>query len=197
MTELMFLGHRILQQGSEACSLKVDKILNWPVPKSATDIHSFLGLVWYIAVFLPHLVEHTGVLTPLTMKESKKNFPTWSMAHQTAFEAIKVLVVSWECLTVIDHTMPGNNKIFVTCDASDWQTGTVLSWDLTWESAQPVVFDSMQLKDAQKNYTIHEKEMLAIVCALKKWQSDLLGTQFIVYMDHRTLEIFDTQKDLS
>jgi hypothetical protein len=55
----------------------------------------------------------------------------------------------------------------------------------------------MQLKDAQKNYPVHEKEMLAIVQALKKWWSDLLGSQFIVYTDHRTLENFETQKDLS
>lgn len=39
--------------------------------------------------------------------------------------------------------------------------------------------------------------MLAIVCALKKWRSDLLGSQLYVYTDHQTLENFDTQKDLS
>jgi hypothetical protein len=55
----------------------------------------------------------------------------------------------------------------------------------------------MQLNDAQKNYPIYEKEMLAIVRALKKWQSDLLRSQFIVYTDHWTLENFETQKDLS
>ena len=66
-----------------------------------------------------------------------------------------------------------------------------------WESARPVAFDSMQLKGAEKNYPVHEKELLAIIRALKKWRSDLLGTQFLVYTDHRTLEIFNTQKDLS
>jgi hypothetical protein len=55
----------------------------------------------------------------------------------------------------------------------------------------------MQLKDAQKDYPVHEKEMLAIVRALKKWRSDLLGSEFYVYTNHRTLENFDTQKDLS
>jgi YD repeat-containing protein len=119
------------------------------------------------------------------------------MEHQNAFEAIKALVVSRECLTMIDHTNPGDNKIFVTCDASDRRTGAVLSWGPTWETARPVAFDSMQLRDAQKNYPVHEKEMLVIVRAVKKWQSDLLGSQFIVYTDHRTLENFDTQKDLS
>jgi hypothetical protein len=156
-----------------------------------------LGLVRYISAFLPHLAEHTAVLTPLTTKDCEKIFPEWCPAHQEAFDAIKALVVSRECLTVIDHTAPGNNRIFVTCDASDLRTGAVLSWGPTWETARPVAFDSMQLKDAQKNYPVHEKEMLAIVRALKKWRSDLLGSEFIVYTDHRTLENFESQKDLS
>jgi hypothetical protein len=109
LTELVFLGHRISQQGIEACSSKVDKILSWPTPKSATDVRSFLGLVRYIAVFLPHLADHTTVLIPLTTKECEKDFPTWSSTHQIAFDAIKSLIVSHECLTVIDHMLPGNN----------------------------------------------------------------------------------------
>ena len=55
----------------------------------------------------------------------------------------------------------------------------------------------MQLKPAEKNYLIHEKELLAIIHALKKWRSDLLGIPIYVYTDHRTLENFDTQRDLS
>jgi hypothetical protein len=98
---------------------------------------------------------------------------------------------------VIDHENPADNNIFVTCDASDRQTGAVLSWGPTWEAARPVAFDSMQLNPAQKNYPIHEKELLAIIQALKKWRSDLLGSPIYVYTDHRTLENFDTQKDLS
>ena len=45
LTELIFLGYRISQQGIEACSSKVDKILNWPTPRTASDVRSFLGLV--------------------------------------------------------------------------------------------------------------------------------------------------------
>ena len=55
----------------------------------------------------------------------------------------------------------------------------------------------MQLKGAEKNYLVHEKELLAIVCSLKKWRADLLGIPIVVYTDHRTLENFDTQRDLS
>jgi hypothetical protein len=55
----------------------------------------------------------------------------------------------------------------------------------------------MQLKAAEKNYLIHEKELLAIIRVLKKWRTDLLGSPIYVYTDHKTLENFDTQKDLS
>lgn len=192
-----FLGHHISERGIEANSSKIDKIMNWPVPKTATDVRAFLGLVRYISLFLPNLAEHTRILTPLTTKDCRKNFPQWTVEHQTAFEAVKALVVSADCLTTIDHDSPGDNKIFVTCDASDWRIGATLSFGPTWETARPVAFDSMQLKAAEKNYPVHEKELLAIIRALKKWRSDLLGSHFIVYTDHRTLENFDTQKDLS
>lgn len=150
----------------------------------------------YIASFLPNLAEHTVVLTPLTAKEFEKKFPEWNLTHQHAFEAIKALVVRHKCLTVIDANA-GDNKIFINCDASDLRTGAILSWGMTWENAHPIAFDSMQLKDAQKNYPVHKKEMLVIVCALKKWCLDLLGSQILVYSDHCTLEIFKMQKDLS
>ena len=101
--------------------------------------------------------------------------------------------MSQECLTAIDHANLGNNKVFITFDMSDWHTGAALSVGTSWESAHPVAFDSMQLKGTEKNYPVHEKELLAIVHVLKKWQSDLLGIPFIVYTDHWTLQNFDTQ----
>lgn len=192
-----FLGHRISADGIEPQSSKVDKILAWPQPHNATEVRSFLGLVRYVAAFLPRLAEHTRVLTPLTTKAATAEFPPWTNAHQSAFDAIKQLLVGRECLTVIDHDHPGDNRIFLTTDASDWRTGATLSWGKTWESARPVAFDSMQLRDAELNYPVHEKELLAIVRALKKWRSDLIGMPVTVYTDHRTLENFDTQKDLS
>jgi len=55
----------------------------------------------------------------------------------------------------------------------------------------------MQLNNAQKHYPVHEKELLAIICALKKWRADLLGGPIAVFTDHRMLENFNTQRDLS
>ena len=113
-----------------------------------------------------------------------------------AFETIKSIVTSRECLTSIDHENMGNNKIFVTTDASDRISGAVLSFGPTWESAQPVAYDSMTFKGLELNYPVHEKELLAIMCALRKWKVDLLGSEFLVYTDHKTLLNFDRQKDM-
>jgi RNase H-like domain found in reverse transcriptase len=60
-----------------------------------------------------------------------------------------------------------------------------------------VAFDSTTFKGTKLNYPIHKKELLAIICALKKWQSDLVGSPFFIFTDHKTLENFNTQKDLS
>ncbi|KAL4257233.1 DNA/RNA polymerase superfamily protein [Pleurotus pulmonarius] len=121
----------------------------------------------------------------------------WSDAHQQAFDGIKSLVASRECLTVIDHEDPGENRIFVTTDASDLGTGAVLSFGKDWKTARPVAFESKQLSPAKKNYPTHEKEMLAIVRALHKWRNELLGAEFQVFTDHRTLEFFNQQRNLS
>ena len=130
------------------------------------------------------------------MKKDAKSHFSWSEEHQAAFDDIKALVVSTNCLTVINHADP-DNKIFIACNVSDWQTGACLSFGKTWETSHPVAYDSIQLSGAEKNYPIHEKELLAIIRTLKKWQTDLISAEFVVYTDHHTLENFNTQCDLS
>jgi hypothetical protein len=76
--EVDFLGHHLSQRGIEANSSKVEHILQWPTPKNATDVRSFLELTRYVAVFLPKLAEFMRILTPLTTKEARKSFPEWS-----------------------------------------------------------------------------------------------------------------------
>jgi hypothetical protein len=73
--EINFLGHHISAWGIKPNSSKVERILSWPVPQNATDICSYLGLVRYVAAFLPKLADHTSVITPLTTKNAHKHFP--------------------------------------------------------------------------------------------------------------------------
>lgn len=196
-TEIDFLGHHISTRGIEADEHKAQRILDWPKPKTATETRAFLGLVRYILAFLPDLAKHSGILDPFTTKEAEKFFPEWGTRENEAFQAIKALVASRDCLTIIDHSLLATHKIYVTTDASDTQSGAVLSFGTTWEAARPVAFDSKTFKDAELNYPVHEKELLAIIRALKKWRADLIGVPFLVYTDHKTLENFHQQKDLS
>jgi YD repeat-containing protein len=140
--EVDFLRHRISAHGIKPDKSKVTQILEWPTPQKSNDVRSFLGLVHYLADHLPALAEHTCILTPLTTKEADRHFPLWNTEHVNAFQAIKDLVISPHCLMTIDHDNPGGNKIFLTCDASDYCTSAVLSWGKTWKTARPVAFDS-------------------------------------------------------
>ncbi len=79
--ELHFLGHKISQHGIEADKGKADHILAWLHPKSAQEVCSFLGLVRYLATFLPNLADHTAVLTELTLKSCESVFPLWTAKH--------------------------------------------------------------------------------------------------------------------
>ena len=183
-SEIRFLGHRISASGVEADEGKAERIQNWPTPTCVKHVRSFLGLVRYLSAFLPNLATHTTVLDELTMKECDKSFPPWSKRHQTAFENIKALIVSKACLTTIDPSLMPHYKIFVTTDASDTRSGTVLSFGPSYETSRPVTYDSRAFKGVELNYPVHEKELLAIIQALAKWRTDLLGYTFEVWTDH-------------
>lgn len=68
-TEVDSLGHHISKCGIKADPKKIKCILNWPLPKSSTEVCAFLGLICYITDFLLKLADHTQVLTPLTHTE--------------------------------------------------------------------------------------------------------------------------------
>ena len=104
-SEIRFLGHQISAKGIEVDEGKADRVVNWPQPTSAKQVRSFLGLVRYLAIFLPRLADSMAVLDELTKKECDKHFPAWTTKHQTAFETIKTLVISPECLTTIDPSL--------------------------------------------------------------------------------------------
>jgi reverse transcriptase-like protein len=169
-------------------------LANAPISK---QVQSFLSLVRYLASFLPTLTTHTAILDSLTKKECDKHFPTWTTAHQCAFDKIKQLAISPECLITINPSKMPAHRIFITTDASDIGSGAILSFRPSLETAQLVAYDSRSFKGAELNYPIHEKELLAIIQALSKWCTKLLGYEFEVWMDHHTLEHFKSQKDLS
>jgi reverse transcriptase-like protein len=78
---------------------------------------------------------HTAILDSLTKKKCDKHFPTWTTAHQCAFDKIKQLTTSPECLITIDPSKMLAHRIFVTIDASDIGLGAILSFGPSLETA--------------------------------------------------------------
>ena len=194
-TEICFLSHHISAKGIEADEGKADHMKNWPQPTTAKQVHGFLGLICHLATFLLKIADHTAILDELTQKECDKEFPAWTTQHKVIGHVTSHQ--SPVCLTSIDPSLMPEQKIFVTTDASDTGSGAILSFSPTYETACPVAYESCAFKGAKLNYPIHKKELLAIVRALAKWHSELLGYQFQVWTDHRTLEHFSMQGVMS
>ena len=88
---------------------------------------------------------------------------------------------------------PDLDKEFrVEADASNYATGGVLSMKCSDEMWRPVTFISKSLSDTEKNYEIHDKEMLAVVRYLEAWRHFLEGAaiKFEIWTDHKNLEYF-------
>jgi len=92
MTRTEFLWHVTLRAGLEADKHKIDKIFNWPHPKTVTQVCRFLSVMQYLRKFIPLLAEHTVVLTPLTKKGLTGVEELWNVREAKAFAAIKWIV---------------------------------------------------------------------------------------------------------
>ena len=68
-----------------------------------------------------------------------------------------------DCLTTINPSLMPNSKIFVTTNASDKGSSTVLSFGPSWETACPIAYDLWSFKGEELNYPVHERELLAIM----------------------------------
>ena len=80
------LGHRIDDQGVHADEDKMSKIRNWCTPQTFNDVQRFLGLVQYVAPYMPDVTTYTGPLSSMC----RNDVPfVWMPTHQTCFEHIK------------------------------------------------------------------------------------------------------------
>jgi len=93
-----------------------------------------------------------------------------------------------------------SEPFYIEVDSSDFASGAVLSQKLPREDKwHPVAFYSKSLSPVEQNYEIHDKEMLAIICALEEWRHFLEGARHPVeiWTDHKNLEYFMTAKKLN
>ena len=186
-SEISFLGHVINGNGVTMEKSKVDAVTNWPTPKDITDVRAFLGLAGYYRKFVNNFSKISAPLSELLKKENKFE---WGEKQTLALETLKKSVSTAPVLVLPDPSLP----YVVDTDASGYAVGSALLQD-HGAGLQPIAYMSKKMLDAEKNYTVREQEMLAIICALKEWRHYLHGSKFKIITDHDSLKYIDTQKN--
>jgi len=151
-----FLGVTMGQGKIEMEKDKVVEVLNWPTPKTVKDVRKFLGLANYYRRFVKDFTKLARPLNNLIRKEEKWR---WGDEQQTAFEQLKKVFTSRLLLVAPDL----DRELRVEADASNFATGEVLSIKCEDGKWRPVAYISKSLNKTERNYEIHDKEMLAII----------------------------------
>ena len=108
----------------------------------------------------------------------------WHDNHANAFKAIKDSLLTAPILALPDPYRP----FIVVCDASDFAIGSALLQTDTEGRESVIVFESRQLKAAEKNDPVHEEELLSMKYALIKFRVHMLGCRSLqIYTDHDVL----------
>jgi hypothetical protein len=184
MTEVLYLGHIIGAKGVQVHLEKIQAIMNWPTPKTLTELKGFLGICSYYRRFVKGFSQLCTPLTDLTRKGAFK----WSNEAQLTFDKMKKVMSTCPVLSLPDFSQP----FILECDASGEGVGVVLM-----QNRHPIAYESRKLRGLELLYTIYDKEMLAIMHALAKFRQYLVGVKFVVRTDHNSLKYFLEQKDLN
>jgi hypothetical protein len=182
--EVKYLGHIVDKQGIRPDPKKVEA-RRGQFLKMYMMYALFLGLVNYFQKFIEHYSELAVPLTNLT----KKLHPwVWTGRCQYAFELLKEKLIEAPLLCTPNDSLAYE----IVTDASDIGLGGVLL-----QEGHPVAFEPRKLNDAELKYQTTDKEMLAVVHALRVWRFYLEGAEFTVYTNHVSNTYFQTQLNLS
>uniref|UniRef100_A0AAV1UXB0 Reverse transcriptase/retrotransposon-derived protein RNase H-like domain-containing protein n=1 Tax=Peronospora matthiolae TaxID=2874970 RepID=A0AAV1UXB0_9STRA len=168
--ELPFLGRFVGKRGLRADPAKVKAIVDWPVPKNQKDLRKWLGLANYLHKYSANYADMARPSSNLLKKDVEW---CWNTEHHEAFEAIKESLLQAPILALPDPGRPFS----VVCDASDIAIGSALLQIDVDGRERVIAFESRQLKAAEKNYPVHDKELLAMKYALVKFRVHLLGAK--------------------
>ena len=172
-----FLGHEISGEGLLVDSTKVRAIEERKPPTNRKELLSFLGLCGYYRKFISN---YAHMILPMSNLVKEDSVWEWKEPQQRAFTQLKVALQQAPVLQLPDYTKPFR----VTTDASGYCCGAVLSQDGVEGDDLPIAFLSKRFGKHEENWPAHEKELFAIVQALKKWRHYLHGNHFDIYTDN-------------
>ena len=155
MQEVEYLGHIISHEGVKVDPNKIKAIKEWKIPTTIKRLRGFLGLKGYYYKFVKN---YGRIKIPLTTLLKKDAF-SWTLKATKAFGHLKEAMCQALVLATLDFT----KTFIVECDASRNGIGVVLM-----QEGIPISFKSRPIKGKYLHKPIYEKEMLAIIHALKK-----------------------------
>ncbi|VVA39464.1 PREDICTED: LOW QUALITY PROTEIN, partial [Prunus dulcis] len=166
---------------------KIDIVRSLLPPKTVKEIRSFLGHAGFYRRFIKDFSKISRPLCRLLGKDVEFEFNEECLA---AFNKLKELLTSAPIMQPPDWNFPFE----LMCDASDYAVGAVLG-QRVHNVPHAIYYASRTLNDAQLNYSTTEKELLAVIFALEKFRSYLIGTKVIVFSDHAALRYLLQKKD--
>jgi len=185
--EGIVLGRKISLREIEVDKAKIDVIDMLPPLVNVKGVRSFLGHVGFYRQFIK---DFSKIVKPLSNFLNKDAVFLFDEECLKAFNTLKTNLVSVSVITA-----PGWGQEFeLMCDASDYVVGVVLG-QRKGRVFHAIYYASKVLNDAQMNYATSEKEMLAIVYALEKFKSHLVGSKVIVYTDHAAIKYLLNKAD--
>jgi hypothetical protein len=188
-TELKILGHIVSATGISTDPEKVKAVIDFPQPKDLKNVQSFVGLCSYYRKFIRNFATVARPLTDLT----KKDRPfIWGTEQQASFDELKTLMTTTVILAFPEYDLP----MEIHADACGYGLGCVLLQTING-AERPLAYASRILSDCENNYSVTEKECLAIIWALKKFRSIIWGCEIKVVTDHHALCWLLSKKELS
>jgi hypothetical protein len=181
------LGHIVSSKGIEVDKSKIELITKLPTLKTIKDVRSFLGHAGFYRRFIEGF---SSIAKPLCKLLLKDTLFDWTEACQEAFTKLIGKLTSAPIMQAPDWSLPFE----LMCDASDYAIGAVLGQRKD-KKPHVIYYASRTLNSAQINYTTTEKELLAIVFALDKFCSYLIGSPVVCFTDHAALKYLFTKKD--
>jgi hypothetical protein len=168
-TRIEYLDIIISHNKMEMDLVKIVRVADWPTPSNKKKVQSFVGFVNFYRHFIPGFSHHMCALFDLTMKDVRF---IWGLPQEDSFMKLKELVTSAPVLVLPNDDLPFR----LEANGSGIATGAVLSQqNVNDKSWHPVAFLSKALNPVERNYEIHDTEMLAIIRGLEEWRH-YLGT---------------------
>lgn len=186
--ETLYLGHIISGHTIAPDPEKLKAVHDWPVPESISHVRRFLGFANYFRRFLSGYANIAKPLDEITGKNARFQ---WNKERQVAFETLKTALLTAPVLQLADVSKPFR----VYTDASDLALGAVLLQEVDGQWL-PVAYASRKLTPAEKNYTITEKETLAVVFALGSWKLYLFK-HFDIFTDNQAVLYLRSKSNLN